>query len=116
MGNLNKPNMRFSEFDGNWVTKKLGDIGRFSKGKGISKSDISDEGTTECIRYGELYTSYCETIDSVISRTMVSELGLFGFNGSVVEAGSSMHPAINNIATKKINENIPVFTMLSLVF
>lgn len=65
------PRLRFPEFRdaGPWEVKRLGEIGIFLKGKGISKSDITPNGTQPCIRYGELYTYYKETIDSVISFT-----------------------------------------------
>ncbi len=67
------PNYRFPEFinDGEWVEKKLGEVAEFSKGKGISKADIIENGTLPCIRYGELYTHYKETINDVISRTNI---------------------------------------------
>ncbi len=52
-----------------WEEKRLGEISEIFKGKGISKDDISSEGKIECIRYGELYTSYNETITNVISKT-----------------------------------------------
>ena len=55
-----------------WDKKKLGEVATFSKGKGISISDTSLEGTTECIRYGELYTYYGITIDEVKSRTNIN--------------------------------------------
>ncbi len=48
-------------------------LARYSKGKGVSKADISDDGAFECIRYGELYTEYKEVIDEVISRTNLPE-------------------------------------------
>ena len=57
---------------GDWEVKTLGEIAKFSKGKGISKSDISDNGITECIRYGELYTHNKETINDVKSKTNVN--------------------------------------------
>ena len=62
MDNINVPQLRFPEFKGEWKRKNLGEVATFSKGKGISKSDISENGITECIRYGELYTLYGETI------------------------------------------------------
>ncbi len=66
----NLPELRFPKFEGEWEETKLGDISNFSKGKGISKKDIVDDGETECIRYGELYTKYTgEVIDEVYSRT-----------------------------------------------
>ncbi|MEK6493667.1 restriction endonuclease subunit S [Myroides odoratimimus] len=70
------PNLRFPEFEGEWVTKKLGEIATFSKGKGISKIDIEDNGKIECIRYGELYTHYKEIINEIKSLTNVNEADL----------------------------------------
>lgn len=64
--------MRFPEFEGEWEVKKLGEIAMFSKGKGISKSDIEENGITECIRYGELYTHYKEVINEIKSKTNVN--------------------------------------------
>lgn len=65
------PNLRFPGFEGEWEVKKLGDVAEFSKGKGISKSDVDESGTTECIRYGELYTHYREVIAEIKSKTNV---------------------------------------------
>ena len=62
------PKLRFSVFTDVWNEVKLNDIASFSKGKGISKNDISDEGI-ECVRYGELYTKYDEMIYDVESKT-----------------------------------------------
>ncbi|ASM56345.1 type I restriction enzyme, S subunit (plasmid) [Pseudoalteromonas nigrifaciens] len=65
--------IRFKDDDGNafpeWEEKLLGDIATFTKGKSISKADISIDGITPCIRYGELYTTYGEVIESVVSAT-----------------------------------------------
>lgn len=69
----NIPRLRFPEFHEEWIQNSLGDISSFSKGKGISKSDIIDNGLHECIRYGELYTHYNEVIDKVISKTDFNE-------------------------------------------
>lgn len=68
-----KPSIRFPEFKGEWEKKKLGEVAKFSKGKGISKSDIVVEGNIECIRYGELYTTYGETIRFVKSKTNIDK-------------------------------------------
>lgn len=65
--------IRFKDKNGNNFPDSkrvfLGDIAEFYKGKGISKSDISSDGLTPCIRYGELYTQYGVTISEVISKT-----------------------------------------------
>lgn len=68
---MNIPQLRFPEFSDNWTENKLGEIATFSKGKGISKADIAENGKTECIRYGELYTTYGETINEVKSKTNI---------------------------------------------
>lgn len=40
-----------------WKIKSLGQIGVFSKGKGINKSEVKENGLP-CIRYAEIYTKY----------------------------------------------------------
>ena len=54
-------------FSGEWETKQLKEIGRFSKGRGIKRDDVSYEGLP-CIRYGELYTRYQNYILEAASR------------------------------------------------
>jgi len=72
--------LRFKNENGNdfaeWEEKKLGEIAKFKKGKGVSKIDISENGKIECIRYGQLYTYYGEVITSVISRTNIEKKNL----------------------------------------
>lgn len=65
------PKYRFPEFkkDGVWTEKLLDDVATILKGKGISKADIVEDGELPCIRYGELYTHYNETISRVKSYT-----------------------------------------------
>ena len=80
------PVIRFSEFGNRWKKTLLGDIAIFSKGKGISKSDVVDCGKTPCIRYGELYTIYGEVINEPVSRTNVpiQELKLSAKNDVII--------------------------------
>ena len=80
--------MRFPGFEGEWEVKKLGEIATFSKGKGISKSDIAENGLTECVRYGELYTYYGEVINDIKSKTNVetSNLVLSEVNDVIIPA------------------------------
>jgi type I restriction enzyme S subunit len=72
----NTPKLRFPEFTGEWEEKRLGEIAEFSKGKGVSKADIAEDGKTECIRYGELYTRYNEVIKEVYSKTNLDKSNL----------------------------------------
>lgn len=82
------PRVRFGEFEGEWEEKALGEVASFLKGKGISKSDIIPNGTLPCIRYGELYTHYGETINQVISYTNLpkDELVLSKSNDVIIPA------------------------------
>ena len=58
---------RLPGFSGAWETKRLGEMGQFSKGRGIRRDDVSYEGLP-CIRYGELYTRYQDYILQAVSR------------------------------------------------
>lgn len=65
--------LRFTRDDGtafpDWEELTLGNVAKFSKGRGISKDDIVPDGVQPCIRYGELYTVYGEKISNVVSKT-----------------------------------------------
>ncbi len=76
MENKMIPKLRFPEFKGAWNLDKLGLVAKFSKGKGIAKADITENGSTECIRYGELYTEYSEVITDIVSKTNIDETEL----------------------------------------
>jgi len=86
--NRSVPQLRFPEFEDNWNPDKLGSVATFSKGKGISKADISEDGETECIRYGELYTEYSEVITKIVSKTNIdkAELVLSESNDVIIPA------------------------------
>lgn len=73
------PKLRFPEFRGGskWPQHELGGIAVILKGKGIAKADLDPNGPQACIRYGELYTRYGETIREAISRTNVPASELF---------------------------------------
>ena len=63
--------VRLPGFTGKWAIKRLGDLGTFSKGRGIRRDDVSDEGLP-CVRYGELYTRYQDVILRVVSKVSPS--------------------------------------------
>ena len=52
-----------------WEVRRLGQIGRFSKGNGGNKEDGAPAGVP-CVRYGDLYTTHTHFI--LKSRTFVS--------------------------------------------
>lgn len=93
ISNAKVPQLRFPGFSGEWAITKLGDIAKFSKGTNISKDDIEVEGKIKAIRYGELYTTYSETINNVVSATNLPENSLVFSqkNDVVIPASGETH-------------------------
>jgi type I restriction enzyme S subunit len=72
-----------------WEVKKLGEIGSFSKGKGILKAQVLESGLP-CIRYGEIYTTHhfiVKEFKSYISEEVASESQEIS-KGDILFAGS----------------------------
>jgi type I restriction enzyme S subunit len=72
-----------------WKVKTLGQLGSFSKGRGIKK-DESKSGNIPCIRYGELYTihnDYIKSYNSFISED-IAETSKRLKKGDILFAGS----------------------------
>ena len=61
-------NQFMNKINKDWKEVKLGDIGVFLRGFGISKKDLSDSGTP-AIRYGNIYTKYDFIIKNISSFT-----------------------------------------------
>ncbi|MEN0005810.1 MAG: restriction endonuclease subunit S [Bacteroidota bacterium] len=97
MQQLFSQRLRFKDAAGQdfpeWEEKRLGDIASFSKGKGISKSELDKDGKFQCIIYGELYTRYNEMIDFVQSRTSIEaeKLVFSKANDVLVPASGETH-------------------------
>ena len=62
---------RLPGFSGEWEMKQLVELGVFSKGRGIKRSDVRDDGYP-CIRYGELYTRYSDFVANPVARIPAS--------------------------------------------
>ncbi|TAE88794.1 MAG: hypothetical protein EAZ81_13360 [Verrucomicrobia bacterium] len=96
--------LRFKDGNGkdfpDWQEKKLGEIATFSKGCGISKAEVHENGVTPCIRYGELYTHYSELISEIKSRTNVDEkyLVMSKRNDVIIPASGETHVDIARAA------------------
>ena len=52
---------RLPGFKGEWKETRLGHLGEFRKGKGISRAEVLEHGLP-CIRYGEIYTHHHDVI------------------------------------------------------
>ncbi len=79
----------FDDIPEDWKTTQLGSLGYFSKGKGISKADLVENGIP-CIRYGEIYTTHDYIIRefcSFITEQTAKESCLIK-NGDILFAGS----------------------------
>ena len=80
---------RLPGFSGQWQRQRLGDVGTFSKGSGIKKDQVLQEGIP-CVRYGELYTRHEDHIRqfySFISPEIARESQLLR-RGDLLFAGS----------------------------
>lgn len=110
------PKLRFKGFLEDWNNQRLGDFAEFLKGKNISKGDIKTDGEIECIRYGELYTTYKEVIDIVISKTSLKPSELFFSKSNDIIIPSSGETAID-IATAScvLRDNIALGGDLNVI-
>lgn len=87
-----------------WVTRSLGEIAEFYKGKGLPKSAIEESGNYKCIHYGELFTTYKEIITKVVSRTNTNNDSVCSRINDVLMPTSDVTP--NGLATaSSINED-----------
>ena len=81
-------------FSGEWEVITLDEIFTFKKGKGLSKSELSDTGKWKCLLYGELYTKYPEVIDEVLSRTNKND-GVPSCSGDILIPSSTTTSGID---------------------
>lgn len=77
------PEIRFKEFSGEWSDSKLEEMVSFSKGRGYSKSDLTDVGTP-IILYGRMYTNYQTVISNVNSFTTPKLNSLFSKGNEII--------------------------------
>lgn len=62
---------RLPGFGGEWKNVKLGEIGIFFKGFGVSKDEIKSYERYKCLTYGDIYTKYEIKIENV--RSFISQ-------------------------------------------
>ena len=55
---------RLPGFSGAWESKRLGEMGYFSKGRGLAKEELSSSGTLPAIPYTAIYTDHDEVIQT----------------------------------------------------
>ena len=81
------PKRRFEGFTDPWEQRKLGEVAKFSKGRGYSKNDLTEEGTP-IILYGSLYTNYQTIINEVNTFTVDKVNSVYSSGNEVVVPSS----------------------------
>lgn len=79
---------RLPGFTAPWQEKSLSELFSFVRGNGLSKSAVGDKGEYPCILYGQLFTTYKENIQSVVSYTDIEE-GVLSKKGDVLMPAST---------------------------
>lgn len=83
---------RLPGFADEWVEGFLGQHASFEKGAGLPKSELIENGTEECIHYGELFTQYGVLITDVLGRCMPFAGACRSESGDVLMPGSDVTP------------------------
>ena len=99
------PRVRFPSFTNPWEQRKLGDMATFSKGKGYSKSDLSEDGKP-IILYGRLYTKYETVISEVDTFAEEKDGSVFSSGGEVIVPASGETAEEISIASVVANSGI----------
>lgn len=94
-----KGEKRLKGYSGKWIKTTIKDISEeVTKGNGLTKEQLSNEGKHKCILYGELFTTYNELIKNVISHTdkntnVLSKKGDILIPGSTTTIGRDLAKA-----------------------
>ncbi|MFH1049435.1 MAG: restriction endonuclease subunit S [bacterium] len=72
-----------------WEVRRLGSLGIFSKGNGVSRSDLVENGVP-VILYGDIYTKYNYKIDEIVNKisSETSQNSLSIYNGYLLMTAS----------------------------
>lgn len=88
---------RLPKYNQTWEEVTLGDVAELSKGRGLSKNDIINNGKYKCIHYGELFIKYKEKIVKILSRTNLKTNMFLSKKNDVLMPTSDVTP--NGLAT-----------------
>ena len=78
------------EIPSHWEEMRVKYITNISKGNGITKLDVSSDGDTPCVRYGEIYTQYNNTFKfchSATFKNLISSPRYFEY-GDILVSGT----------------------------
>ena len=85
------PKIRFKGFEEEWKKVKLGDIAKFTKGQGYSKSDLKETGQP-IILYGRMYTKYQFVIDEVDTFANLKDASILSEGDEIIMPASGETP------------------------
>lgn len=58
-----------------WKVRKLKFVANsISKGNGITREEVHEDGDIQCVRYGEIYTKYNNSFDKTFSKTYINQI------------------------------------------
>ena len=98
-----------------WEQRELGMIGSFYYGHSCPKWSVTEDATTPCIRYGELYTKFGTIVDRVFSYTsMPSEKLRFSKGTEVLIPRVGEDPMDYNHCTWLSLKGIAIGEMISV--
>ncbi|WOO87198.1 restriction endonuclease subunit S [Mollicutes bacterium LVI A0039] len=101
-------NYYFNNLDRDTVEYNLSELVDSSRGKGIQKDDLNENGKYKCILYGELFTKYSSVISNVKSRTDSLE-GISSFGNEVLLPSSTTTGAREiAIASALLEKNVKI--------
>lgn len=115
MSEKQNPSIRFKGFTEYWEQRKVSDYGDFYYGHSCPKWSVSENATTPCVRYGELYTKFGTKINQVYSYTnMPPEKLRFSKGTEVLIPRVGEDPMDYNHCTWLSLSNIAIGEMISV--
>ena len=115
MNEKQRPSIRFKGFTEYWEQGKISDYGDFYYGHSCPKWSVSENATTPCVRYGELYTKFGTKINQVYSYTnMPPEKLRFSKGTEVLIPRVGENPMDYNHCTWLSLSNVAIGEMISV--
>ena len=78
---INSNNYKYSGIESigdipkDWKVRKLKFVANsISKGNGITREEVHEDGDIQCVRYGEIYTKYNNSFDKTFSKTYINQI------------------------------------------
>ena len=96
------PELRFAGFSEEWEKETLGNLNKFSKGKGYSKNDLSDDGY-QIFLYGQMYTDYQMQVNELNTHVKTLKKNSVLSNGNEVLIPSSGETALDLARASHMN-------------